>query len=578
MINDLIEAVTLEKVRIQDPKNRSRYFIFGKVGQAQSEEHLSFVFKNAPDRVRRDAKWAEMNCEESLFRVGDKFLPGHMAMSPDGLVVEFPIEELDDSGVEVEWVQQKTDYGLDYVMDNRELVGYLHTFLGDRADTQNELLLEIFKKSTKEIEPFVTLPDFPNLNTSQQRAVEKCLAQRVTFVWGPPGTGKTKTMATLASCLARAGRRVLVAALSNNAVDQLLLATVQELGGSVADVDIARLGSTMHSDCRRFGREAFLNPASGESRGWSDWHKQVDKARVVAANFTMLTFPGAADPGKFDYVIADEVSMANLPNLAALTFFASSAVVLGGDPFQLPPIYPDDADVPNDWFRLNVFEQAGIDDPNDKRVAFLDTQYRMQPEIGELVSDMFYHNELKTGTRPLPAPGDFKERVVFIDSPGPVSYMGQEGGGKQEQKRLNETHAEVVASVVKSMVLARVRIEDIGVITPYNAQVAVIRRKLEDAGLSHNASLRLKVSTIHAFQGQERRVVIVDFTDDNVRPTLLTAKWELINVALSRAKQQLIMVGNREYLQNDKYFGAREVEMFGKMLSHATVVDCNDLV
>lgn len=67
MINDLIEAVTLEQVRIQDPRNRSRYFIFGKIGQTQSEDHLSFVFKNAPDRVRRDAKWAELNCEESLF-------------------------------------------------------------------------------------------------------------------------------------------------------------------------------------------------------------------------------------------------------------------------------------------------------------------------------------------------------------------------------------------------------------------------------------------------------------------------------------------------------------------------------
>ncbi len=578
MINDLIEAVTLEQVRIQDPRNRSRYFIFGKIGQTQSEDHLSFVFKNAPDRVRRDAKWAELNCEESLFKIGDKFLSGHMATSPNGLVVEFPIDELEELGVEVEWVQEKTDYGLDYVMDNRELVGYLHTFLGDRAETENELLSEIFEKGGEEVKPFISLPDFPKLNASQQRAVEKCVTQKATFVWGPPGTGKTKTMATLASCLVRAGKRVLVAALSNNAVDQLLLATVRELDGSAAEQNIARLGSTMHSDCRRFGRDGFLNPASGESRAWKEWNTHVKKSLLVAANFTMLTFPRAADPGKFDYVIADEVSMANLPNLAALTFFASSAVVLGGDPFQLPPIYPDDADVPNDWFRLNVFEQAGIDDPNDRRVAFLDTQYRMQPEIGELISDMFYKNELKTGTARLPAPGDFKERVVFIDSPGPVSYMGQESGGRQEQKRLNQTHAQVVAAVVKSMLLARVRIEDIGVVTPYNAQVAVIRRELEEAGLSHNASLRLKVSTIHAFQGQERRVMIVDFTDDNVRPTLLTAKWELINVALSRAKEQLVIVGNRDYLQNDKYFGAPQIEMFRKMLSHCTVVRSDELV
>jgi superfamily I DNA and/or RNA helicase len=86
---------------------------------------------------------------------------------------------------------------------------------------------------------------------------------------------------------------------------------------------------------------------------------------------------------------------------------------------------------------------------------------------------------------------------------------------------------------------------------------------------------KVKVSTVHSFQGQERRVIVVDFTDDNVAPTYLTAKWQLINVALSRAKEQLIIVGNREYLMNKEYFDNGEIETFERLLSHARILRLN---
>jgi superfamily I DNA and/or RNA helicase len=135
-------------------------------------------------------------------------------------------------------------------------------------------------------------------------------------------------------------------------------------------------------------------------------------------------------------------------------------------------------------------------------------------------------------------------------------------------------HAETVTDCVVDLLNAGVPGHEIGVITPYNAQLVVILGMLQavvgEAGPRMGGPV--KVSTIHSFQGQERRAIIVDFTDDNVRPSPLTARRELINVALSRAKEQLVIVGNRHYLVNAEFFGSRQVEMFERMLSHATVI------
>jgi len=118
-----------------------------------------------------------------------------------------------------------------------------------------------------------------------------------------------------------------------------------------------------------------------------------------------------------------------------------------------------------------------------------------------------------------------------------------------------------------------VKPSDIGIIAPYNAQVVQILQILRQVSREHEIDLNdVKVSTVHSFQGQEKRVIVVDFTDDNIEPSHLTAKWQLINVALSRAKEQLIIVGNREYLMNKEYFSDEEVEIFKRLLNHARVL------
>jgi len=222
---------------------------------------------------------------------------------------------------------------------------------------------------------------------------------------------------------------------------------------------------------------------------------------------------------------------------------------------------------PNEWFRDSVFERAGIGDIDDPRVAFLDTQYRMQKEIGDLVSAAFYKGKLKSGAEPADPLEGFPARVLFIDCAGSVEEAHNRTMSRS-QRRFNATHADAAARAVLRAIEAGVRGEEIGVIVPYNAQVVCVRSRIDvvcrdfprEAG-------RVRVSTIHSFQGQERRVVVADFTDSDVDPGMLTADRKLINVALSRAREALVMVGNASYLTDKKWFGNEAVGMFSRILA-----------
>lgn len=571
----LIEGTRQELRRLEEPRNRTRYFIFGKVGDEEDHRAYSASFDSVPDRVLREARWNATRDEPSLFRVGDLLIPGTLAVTAEGVRISFSREEIGRMGLDLRAVKRATSVGIEYVMDTRGLTGQLLAFLEAHRESSNPFLKVLTGLSEVcEIRAIARPAAQLDLNQSQRGAIAKALAQQVTFVWGPPGTGKTKTLGGLAASLIAADKRVLLTALSNMALDQLLLAAIGWLGEQASRVSIARLGSTMDDRCRSFGREAFGRAGFAGARAGARWSDHVRHASLVAANFAMLSFPRVTHPGRFEYVIADEVSMANIPALAASSFFARTGFVVGGDPSQLPPIYPEDAEEPNEWFRDNVFVKAGVADPDDPRAAFLDTQYRMHREIGDLVSEMFYGGRLKTGipdSAPVVRLGP--RRVLFVHSPGSVQTLEGTTLDTEDQRRFNSVHAESAAKVAMMAIGSGVNPSDVGIGAPYNAQVVKILGTLRENSRRARVNAEgVKVSTFHSFQGQERRVMIVDITDDNVRPTRLTAKRELVNVALSRAKEHLVIIGNRDYLLDERRFSRDEIALFSKMLAAARAV------
>jgi hypothetical protein len=261
------------------------------------------------------------------------------------------------------------------------------------------------------------------------------------------------------------------------------------------------------------------------------------------------TWLGGLPERPFDVVVVDEASMLMLPMTAYAAGLASSSVVVAGDFRQLPAIVSDDSEDVTRWLATDAFRYVGIHE-NAKRpyVAALRTQYRMRPEIANLVSTLFYDdNPLSTGRAATPATEGLLAGgapLVYVDTSDLGAWAGVAGRGS----RFNPVHAVLVAAILNALPDGVA-----GVVTPYAAQERLVAALLTDR---YGAAARGWVSTVHRFQGGERDVVLVDLCDaEGASPGPVSRalgrddpQSRLLNVAVSRARDQLIVLGDGRFL------------------------------
>lgn len=565
-------SVKKELIRLENLINRPRYFIFGLTKQIETQKSLIISYKSIPERAITDASYNENN--PFIFKVGDLYLEASMQLKDGELEIEFLYENIKNS-IEISILNEITKYGIYYVMDSRGYINNILKFL--RRNHSNNILLDAILNNVKNIELNLKEPFFDFLNQAQNHAVIKAINQNLSFVWGPPGTGKTTTMAALAALLVKNGYRVLLSAPSNNALDQLLFSTYTKLN---TNAFITRLGFTSHKICKEFTKWNFakMKKEMHIPKSYYDWNEFVIDSSIVAGNFAQLAISSVDSIGKFDFVLIDEVSMSNAPVLIIPAYYAKKSIVLGGDPHQLPPPYSEDSEQPNDWFSENIFEKSSIKSVDDERVSFLDIQYRMQPEIGNLVSDLFYDGLIKSAQK---NSNSNNSKIIFLHCDSTVNTNVTQYSYTENNMRHNENHAILVTKAIEMSFLNGFIASEIGVIAPYNAQISCIKDKIfqmtTDGIISDTQNEEIKVSTVHSFQGQEKRVIIIDFTDSNIEPTPLTAKKNLINVALSRAQDQLIIIGNKDYLLNESFFDKNEITIFRTILSNCKIINSSEL-
>jgi len=271
-------------------------------------------------------------------------------------------------------------------------------------------------------------------------------------------------------------------------------------------------------------------------------------AAVVATTLTRLYTTAALHDHRADAVILDEVSVASLPQCLIATAISTRRVVAFGDFMQLPTIVQSDHPQCRIWLGTNVFKSARADDPAGEHVlrAMLVEQYRMHPQISSLVSRTFYEGKLKDAAE-VTAQSDAGPAILVVDS--------SEGRARSEPTRTGSKHNKVHAKLVAELV-GRSATRDIAVITPYRAQVQLLRDRLRERHPELLESGDLEVFTVHRFQGRDKDLVIFDVADapgtpcrflDEVRNEHLR---NLINVALSRAKTRLVIVAHVRHLQN----------------------------
>lgn len=462
-------------------------------------------------------------------------------------------------------------------------------------------------------------PADPRLNDSQNRAVHVAREGDVTHLWGPPGTGKTHTLASLLGTFIAGSEQAIVCAPTNVAVDNLARALLQRGGrdleealdrglvvrvGEVApDLRNSRLHidhafeqtclsdfpemveeiSRLWSEAVRVlgrGRREITDPLRARPRfylarrlavraagagtpGAADLAEACDKlaqrvsavekaavqrATLVFCTLTKLSLGGVLEGLRHPAVVIDEASMVPLPAMLVGSCRGTLRVVTAGDFQQLPPVFLSDRYEVIQWYGRNVYEMAKIDDPARELSVrpLLDEQYRMHPEISRLVSTTFYAGRLRDApaVREGAAQGS---RLFLVDTEelAPVSER-PEGGS-----RINPSHAGLVRGLVED--IRQAGWTDIGVITPYAAQARLIRAALKEVWGS--VPQGVEISTVHRFQGREKRVVVVDLADGPPIPVHFLndsrnrSAPKLVNVALSRAQDVLIVVAHGGYME-----------------------------
>ena len=362
-------------------------------------------------------------------------------------------------------------------------------------------------------------------NAAQNEAVELAVdAEDCALIHGPPGTGKTYTIARAIRALVAEGNRVLLSAFTNRAVDNALEALRDQGFG-----DVLRVGTEtgVRGDMQdvRLVQRGDPNEKAAELRD----------APVVAAT-TAACGSRVMRECEFDVALVDEASQLTEPGTHAAINLADRFVLVG-DHEQLPPVVRAENDLRTSLFQrlIEAYPDASV---------MLDRQYRMSQRIQAFASAEFYDGALRPAT-PTVAGQTLRDLGVDpADLPdglaGGVSFVDPDGS--REGNR-NVREAERVAEVVDAYLAAGVEPDDIGVIAPFRAQVAEIGRRTP-----------VTVDTVDRFQGSSKGVIVVSLVATGTLDGPIFDDHRRMNVALTRAKKQLTLVGGADALCSEPFY------------------------
>lgn len=281
----------------------------------------------------------------------------------------------------------------------------------------------------------------------------------------------------------------------------------------------------------------------------------MENARIIGATVTKL-YLSPKMFSNFDAVVVDEVSMVILPALYHAAGLAKEKVIVSGDPRQLPPIVQTNQQAIFDLIGRDVFDVAGIARAGAPRTVMLETQNRMAEPICRLISGDMYDDRLRTDPRnPIdgkPPPAPFSQPLTIIDTSSVAPFSNRDPAGS----RYNLMNALAVRNLVHHLAEQKIvqKGGDIGVISPFAAQAKLLQKVLEQMKKEDGVTV---AGTVHRFQGDERRIVVIDIPDSHGErhtgiwlqadnPDLTGAK--LFNVAVTRAQDHLIFLANLRYL------------------------------
>lgn len=391
-----------------------------------------------------------------------------------------------------------------------------------------------------------------HLNPQQREALNRSLSLAsgsYLLIQGFPGSGKSSTLVTILHSLIAMGKRILLTSYTNSAVDNLLIKLLSSPNGQATP--LLRIGHDQ-------GVHELIKPY--QPRGSKCGVTSSSFPPLVAATCLSVRHPLLSGQ-TFDVCIVDEASQVTIPSILGPLLLCHSFILVG-DHYQLQPLVTDAAALEG-GLGESLFSTLAFAHPSC--LVKLSQQYRMAEDIMSLSNKLVYGGEMKCGnevvangklsfnqrSRLVDLPSwvqlalDPDHRVIFIDTstlPPSGSSSTPRGEKVVPNGLVNEAEANLISEVLQALLLGGIDPGDIGITSPYKAQVDLMAR---DAG-------GVEVMTLDRYQGREKDVILLSFVRDNAESETgkLLADWRRINVAITRSSKKLIMVGNTRTLMN----------------------------
>ncbi|MDR7001066.1 AAA domain-containing protein [Neobacillus niacini] len=435
----------------------------------------------------------------------------------------------------------------------------------------------------------------------------------VTFVWGPPGTGKTYTLARVAANKYFQKKRVLILSHSNQAVNVLISEISRfikkkqlfqegdvlrygfQAGGGLPDGEVLTTSQLIEKqdpglaenknflleERRMLKQDLARSFSKRDSNQLLELETKIAKvlekirqkelqfvkdALIVGTTLAKAASDASIYEKDFDVVILDEASMAYVPQ-AAFAATLGKRVIICGDFKQLPPIASSRDALVEKWLREDVFHRAGIVDWVKKgelhpHLFLLKEQRRMHPDISAFTNRYIYqslvgdHVSVQKSRNQIVEKAPFPQKAsLMVDTSFTGDYCMTD---RTSNSRMNVWQLLLSFQLIHESYLAGAK--SIGYVTPYRAQANLMELLLDDLYQNERMTADIIAATVHRFQGSERDVMVFDTVDGGPQERsgmLLIGKdsERLINVAITRTKGKFIHVSNQMFIRKHVYHG-----------------------
>ena len=380
------------------------------------------------------------------------------------------------------------------------------------------------------------------LNESQNTAYLNAInASDFCIIQGPPGTGKTETIGNITKQLIESGLNVFITAPTNTAINNCMnsiaskvtdSSKVIKIGEKAGNKEVLENQSVMKKS--RLAYSSFFNNPT-----------YCQKGIAIGATAYSLCYPGSKklDGWKFDVVIIDEASQLSIP-LSIAAMCRTAKFIFVGDHKQLDPIIPKNSN--NEMFAESIFSRLAKIYPND--INLLNTSYRLNETLIKIPNTLFYENRLHSDSTTRIDNTQYQctyhPQVLNNDSHVLLQHNVFDAQGR------SPFEAKLVAELVSDLLNNGATLNDIGIMSPYRAQVREIKKEIKKIipKTIYNPFESLFVDTVDSMQGQERNYIIYSMANSHPLESMRRLDFfyspNRLNVAITRAIKKCVVIAN----------------------------------